>query len=113
MRRVARRRQLRRIDQVHQESQIERAAHSVDLFVGQLQVSAQLRQQDVGGVRARLEADDVAPAAAAQLALDEIQLRASALVVELQLGVAGETDHRAFENRLARKEQGRVREDDL
>ena len=54
-----------------------------------------------GRVRADLEADDVAAAPAAQLALDQLELRAAALVVELQLRVAREADDGGLENRLA------------
>ena len=47
----------------------------------------------VGRRRLDLEPDDVAAAPAAHLALDHLEVRAAALVVELELGVAGQPDH--------------------
>ena len=44
--------------------------------------------------RFQLEPHDVAPAPPSQLALDQLQLRASAFVVEFHLGVARQPDHR-------------------
>ena len=60
-----------------------------------------------------LEPDDIAAAAAAQLALDELELRATALVVELQLGVAGQPNDRRLQDRLSREELRQMRANDL
>ena len=54
--------------------------------------------------RLDLEPDDVAAAPPAHLALDQLEVRAAAFVVELELGVARQADDRGLENRLAGKQ---------
>src|SRR5262249_39605631 len=60
-----------------------------------------------------LQAADVAVTALAQLALDALQLRAAALVVEFELGVAREANHRRLENGLTGEEERELRPDDV
>ena len=61
------------------------------------------------GVGADLQAHDAAAAPPAQFALDQLQVRSAALVVELQLGVAREADDGRLQNRLSGKQQRDVR----
>ena len=63
--------------------------------------------------RLDLEPDDVAAPPPAHLALDQLEVRAAAFVVELELGVARQADDRRFEDRLAGKELRQVRADDV
>ena len=64
----------------------------VDLLGGDVELLAQQRQQLLGGRRLDFEPHDVAAPAAPHLALDHLEMRAPALVVELELGVARQAD---------------------
>ena len=63
----------------------------------------------VGRRRLDLEPHDIASSPPAQLALDQLQLRAAAFVVELQLRVAGEADDARLQDLLPGKELRQMR----
>ena len=112
-RRIPQRVEPRQIDEPHHDAQIQRPRNDIDVVGADVELIAEQRDELVRRVGADLEPDDVAAPPVAQLALDQLELRAAAFVVELQLGVARQADDRGFENRLAREEAGQVRRDDL
>ena len=107
--RIAQRVEAGDFGQAHQHAEVERAGDFVDLFLGQIELLPEQRQQLLGCRGFDFEPDRVAPPAAAYLAFDHFQVRAAAFVIELELRVAGETDHRRIENHLAGEELRELR----
>ncbi len=82
------------VDQTHEHAQIERAIDEIGLVGPDLELILQQLEQLRRCRPLDLEANDVAAAAAPQLALDELQLCPSAFVVHFELSVPRHAEHR-------------------
>jgi hypothetical protein len=103
----------RQLHQAHQDAEVDGSLHRE----GIRRRDRDLAGNQVGQLRRRrrfqLEPDDIAPPPPFQLALDQLQLRASAFVVEFHFGIARQAHHRRLQNRLAGEQWGQVRTNDL
>ena len=103
----------RQLDEAHHHPQIQRSRDDVDVVSAEFELIAQQCDQFIRRVRADLETHDVASSSASQLAFDDLDVGATAFVVQFQLGITRQTHDRRFENRLAREEAWQVRRDDV
>ena len=76
-RRIPQRIEPRQIEESHHDAQVQRAGNDVDVVGADVELLAEQRDELVRRVGADLEADDVAAPPAAQLALDQLELRAA------------------------------------
>ena len=82
--------------------EVERALDAVDLRLVGVRARASSRVDHLGrGGRAHLDADDVAEAALAKLALDGLE-QVGGVVRDLEVGVARDAEHRALDDRRRR-----------
>src|SRR5579871_2618172 len=112
-RRIPQLRMTRQFDELHQHAQVQRSLDRVHFVARHVELPADQIDERVRGGCFHFEADDVTAAAPAKLALHHVDVRSPALVVELELGVAGETDDRRLDDLLAWKELLQVKPDDL
>ena len=112
-RRIAQGLEARHVSHAHQHSQIQRCRQRVDILGLEIELAFERGPQ----VRRRhlfdLEAHDIASAAPLDFPFDDLELRMSALVVQLQLGVTAEANARGLPDRLTRKELRQVDPDDF
>ena len=104
MRRIAQLLEAGQLDESHQHAQVDRSLHRIHGLRGHIELSTQGVDQLLRGRGFHFEADDVAAAPAAKLALDQLQVRPATLVVELHFRIARQPDDRSLENRLTRKQ---------
>ncbi len=112
-RRVAKRLEARDVEQRPQDPQIHRPRHSIDRRCLDVEALAQQIDQFVRGRAVDLQPNDVAAPAPADLAFDELEMGAPALVVQLQLRVPGQPDDRALAQHLSGEQFAQVRPDDV
>ena len=103
----------RHVRERHQPAKIERSIDEIDVRLVQLETVAEQSLKFRGRAGLQLESNDVAAAAPPHLALDDLQVGAPAFIVQLELRVSRQADHRRLDNRLAGKEQRQVRPDEL
>ena len=96
-RRIAQRFEARQLGEAHQDPQVERRRRAGTRRPRPDRVCCVERLRQLGGRRLfDFEPDDVARGAGGDFALDQLELRPAALVVELELRVAAEPDARGF-----------------
>ncbi len=89
-------------------SQVERTADAVDVLGPHLEPRDEQREQRLAHAGLDLQAHDAAAAAVLELLLDRRQQVEPALVVEVQLGVAGDAEARDVDDRLAGEERAQL-----
>ena len=91
------------VDELVEVGEVEHAVHLVDLLVGCAEPLLQPLEHRARGRAGDLEPHDVAEAAAAQLVLDRLE-QVVRLVRDLEVGVAGDAEHRALHDLHAGEE---------
>ena len=111
--RIAKRLEPRLLDEPHQDAQVERARHAVDVLRLQFQPAAQSGFEVAGCGRFHLDAHRIAPPPPSQLAFDYLEVRDPPFVVQLELRIASDANHARFENLLPAEQLRQVRADDV
>src|SRR5262245_46460226 len=98
-----------KIDELQERPDVERPGHAIDVLRRDLEPLHERGENRLSGLRLDLEAHDVAAAPPLQPFLDRLDEVASSFVVEIQLGVAGDTEDDGLDHLLSGEERGQLR----